>query len=540
MRTVNRYILVVLVLILLVYLALLDTLAKPVFEEQATEFYGAEVSVDSLKLSPFVGKVTLYQLQVADRRNAAQNLVQADRAYIDIDIIKLASDIIEIEDMEVDGLLVFGQRQQPATILRPLLPEDSDIAQAGLPRFDLPDVDSLVEQQRVALDNDIAQLNESFASTRTKWQEKFASMPSQQDVNGYKDRIQKLKETRGVAGKLKALQEVNAIYTEVNQDIANMRSMRQEFHGDIQHMREQIDLATQLPQKHVNALISSLGLSSEQMAHLGSQILRGDLDGLMEQVLAPLTYSADGDIDPEQTIPILIRRAVVSGALLPSAKGLSAKGSIENFAWPLETAQHAAKLALSGTSPDGGSLQVNALVDHRGEPLDRVTVEIERLPLRNMQLAGIEGLDLELLQALANVSGNLEINGETLQGDFNQRFSKALFETTLGENAGAAARLIEAVLANSTDFALQVNFAGTLQSPQLSFSSGLDQLIESTLSNAISAKVGELTRDLQNRISSEIGPEIAAARAQFASLEKLQQQLQQNLQALNSVQKKPG
>jgi hypothetical protein len=52
---------------------------------------------------------------------------------------------------------------------------------------------------------------------------------------------------------------------------------------------------------------------------------------------------------------------------------------------------------------------------------------------------------------------------------------------------------------------------------------------------AIQQGVSELTADLRRRISSGIGPEIAAARQQFTALETLQAELQQNLDELNSL-----
>ena len=104
MRSSTRYTVIFFSVLLVVYLLLLDTLAKPLFESQATEMYGAQVSIDSLHISPFVGKVTLFQLQVADRSNAMRNLAQADKAYVDISILKLAKDIIEVEQLDLEGL----------------------------------------------------------------------------------------------------------------------------------------------------------------------------------------------------------------------------------------------------------------------------------------------------------------------------------------------------------------------------------------------------------------------------------------------------
>jgi hypothetical protein len=95
--------------------------------------------------------------------------------------------------------------------------------------------------------------------------------------------------------------------------------------------------------------------------------------------------------------------------------------------------------------------------------------------------------------------------------------------------------MLAAVLDASTEFVMKISFSGTLQSPEINFSADLDQLIETTLRNAISDQVNALTFDLQNRISDEIGPEIASARDRFLSLKLLQQELEASLKQLPSI-----
>lgn len=535
MRRINVYITAVLLVLLVVYLLLLDTLAKPIFESQATEEYGAEVSVESLSISPFVGKITLNGLQVADRRNAMRNLAQADRAYVDIDMVKLVQDIIEVDELEIDGLVTLKRRQSPAEILRPLLPENSDIANAGLPTFELPNTNALIEQQRELLLADIADIKGTIGGKETKWQAKMAELPGAADVTAYKERIRQLKGKKGL-NQLSALPELQKIYAEVNRDLENIENMKAEFRGDIQIIRNQLDLAAALPAKYTNDLIDSLGLSSGQMAQLGNRVLRGDFSGLTQQVLAPLAYNASGQVNAEDSMPIFIRHATINGPILPSAAGFSAQGQLQDFAWPLELADLPAILKLEGASLDGGSMLIDAIIDHRSSPSDMFKVAIDKLPLRHMLLKGSDQLAIEVDQTLASINGELSIDGEALSGEFTQHFTQTLFKTALSDNAGDAAVLIARVLENSTEFMMEMSFAGTLMSPELSFKADMDDLIAETLEQAISQRVQSLTADLQNEMSAEIGPEIASAREQFSSLESLQGQLQNSLQGLTGLQ----
>ncbi len=535
MRTMNRNIVLVLTGILVIYFLLLDTLAKPLFESQASEMYGAEIRVSSLQVSPFVGRITLHDLRVADRSNAMRNLAEADRAFIDINMLRLAQDVIDVEQLDVEGLLVFAPRDTEAQILRPLVSDDSGIAQMGLPDFSVPDVDELIDSQRDKLDADINALKTGMEQGEAEWREKIASLPTAEDIENYRKRIRSIKRSGGLSGALSSLGEAQQVQKEIQADLRRIETMSKEFRGDITEMREELARAARLPQIHTRELISSIGLDSDQLAQIGNQILRGELSGILQQVLAPVAYSNEGSINPETTMPIMIKKATVSGPLLPSGAGLSARGELTDFAWPLVNAEQPAKLVLNGETLDGGTLALMASVDHRDTPNNSVEVDIQRLPLRNMPLAGSEGMTITLDQSLANLTGRLDIQGDKLVGVLDETFSATVFDIDLSEDADQGTRLIAEVLESSNDFMMSMNIGGTVFEPEVSFSANLDQLIASTLETAISDQVQKLTNDLQNQISDQIGPQITSAREQFDSLAALEQDLQKNLSQLSRL-----
>ncbi|MEM0954067.1 MAG: hypothetical protein AAGI24_07995 [Pseudomonadota bacterium] len=538
MRRRNLYTILFLSAVLFVYLAFLDTLAKPVFEKLATEQYGAEVSIDRLELKPFLGEATLFELQVADRRDAMRNLVQADRVYLDLDIVKLVENVVDVSNMEIEGLLAFAPREQPATILRPLVEENSPLAQVGLPSFDVPDIDSLIERKRDAFEAEIQALETLFEDTENKWKARADSVPGENEIKAFKARIKAIKKSDNPAEALAGVAKAKAIYREINQQVQRINSLRGEFEADIRTLREQVNLATQLPQKYTGALVTELGLDSEQVAQLGRELLRGDMDGLLQQVLAPLAFNASGEAAAqEDAMPVFVRRATVSGSLLPSAAGLSVNGELKDFAWPLDNADEVASLLLNGSTLDGGALVVKASVDHRNGSDDSVAVNLSRLPLKDMALAGTEKLGITLEQTLADVSGELRVSDGKLQGAFVQRFTESLFDVTLAEDAPASAALIAEVLKNSTNFMMQLAFAGTLQEPEVRLSSDMDQLFQTTIASAIDEAVSILTASLSQRMTEEVGPGILAARDRFGALEGLRADLERNIQELSRLSK---
>jgi hypothetical protein len=246
-------------------------------------------------------------------------------------------------------------------------------------------------------------------------------------------------------------------------------------------------------------------------------------------VLAPLAYTADGTIDPAQTDPIHILEGRISGPLIPSAAGLAVKGEIRNFIWPLQIATQVATLSLQGEGIGGGTLTLEAMLDHRATPDDSVTIAMEGVPLRNMPLAGSDKLSLELAQALAALNGEMRLQGDQLSGTFSHRYTAAQFNPQLKPGAGGAARLIATVMEQTQAYSVVVDFSGTVDTPVLAYSSDMDKVIQDTVRDAIADSISTLTGNLQNRISDRVGPELASAREQFAQLEALENQLQETL-----------
>jgi hypothetical protein len=133
------------------------------------------------------------------------------------------------------------------------------------------------------------------------------------------------------------------------------------------------------------------------------------------------------------------------------------------------------------------------------------------------------------------MTGELSVRDGKLDGAFINQFSQTVFDTDLKEGAGRAAQLIARVLESTNQYMMRIGFGGTLEDPRLSLASDMDQIFQTTIQGAIQLAVGELTANLKQRISTEVGPEIAAARQQFTALESLQAELQESLEELNSL-----
>ena len=76
---------------------------------------------------------------------------------------------------------------------------------------------------------------------------------------------------------------------------------------------------------------------------------------------------------------------------------------------------------------------------------------------------------------------------------------------------------------------------GTLDAPCMHFASDLDQRIQQTIRDAIAEQLTALTAGLQNRISGEIGPRVAAARERYEQLSALSNDLEQSLANLSQL-----
>ncbi|MCX2979518.1 hypothetical protein EYC98_01435 [Halieaceae bacterium IMCC14734] len=537
MRTSTRYSVLFFTVLLVIYLLALDDIAKPLFERQASAMYGAEVSIDRMKISPFVGKVTLFDLQVADRTNPWRNLASAERTYFDIDMLKLAKDELELDSLVIDGFVVFAPRTTEAEILRPLLAAESDLARSTLPDPQTDNLDQLTARYQAAFEADLQQLRQTFIVAEGKWLQAIASLPDGATLNAYQSQLEAL--PRASDGSLTdpaAVMQARSIHAEIAAELARVEELRADFIGEVEALSMLLDKAPELAATHTQRLLSDRGMNTEQVARLANQLLRGDLTGVLQQVLAPIAFSNAGSITETGVMPIYIANATINGPLLPSAKNSQVQGTLQDFVWPLQLASKPATLTLSGTGAGGGSLQLRAQVDHSDQTDDTVSVEIVDLMLRDMRLEGNPQLDIVMQRARASISGTLTARGEVLSGEIVQRYTEADLTTSLADDAGEAAQLIAAILDSTDAFAMRLSFAGTVTSPQIRFTSDMDTRVEQAISERLKSQISEFSEQLGQRFRSEVGPEIDSARDRIEQLQKLDAALQLSLQRLGELQ----
>ena len=87
----------------------------------------------------------------------------------------------------------------------------------------------------------------SFETVEAKWKQKVDSIPGEEEIKAYKERIRKLKKPDNPLQALSAVSEVQTVYREINTELDRVRNMQQEFRGDMQMLREQVELAGKLP-----------------------------------------------------------------------------------------------------------------------------------------------------------------------------------------------------------------------------------------------------------------------------------------------------
>ncbi len=538
MRARTRYSLVIFGILLVVYLMLWDTIAKPLFEAQASDLYGGEVSIDRLDMSVWQGKTTLYHIQVADRSNPMRNLAEAHRVYIDIHLMKLlARNVVDVESMEIEGLTVFTDREKPAETIRPLIDPDSDLAKADLPDFELPDLDALIAQRQSELESDLIQLEDVFRATDAKWRPRIAELPTTEEIASLRAQSDELERAyKNGDASTELTEQARQVQQEISVRLAAINVMYLEFTHDMQQLRAALAEADQLPIRHSRSMLRDLGLSPEQTARLGNEMLRGELSGVLQQVLAPIVYSSAGEVDQTKT-PVHIEQASISGHLLNPAKELQVSGELRNFTWPLEQAGEAATLELAGRGSEGGLVQISARVDHRAGVSDDIEMSIQNLMMQGMQLEGDEELALELSAARATIEGGLKIRGNELSGNINQQYTETNFKTQLAPDAREAAQLIATMLENNHDYRINMRFAGTPSSPQITYASDMDQQFSATIKAAIADEVGRIIAAIERRAAEEARPRIAQARETIAELRELEASLAASLGDQKTVSK---
>ena len=521
-----------LIAVLVIIVLALNPIAKFVVEREASKAWGAPIRISDLNISLTDRQVTLQSLSVADLDDNLKKLISAERIFVDIELQPLLDNKIEINTLQVEGLsLLKGFSQQD------VLGEESS-TESGLPSFSLPDTDELIATQKQALDTDIAVIKSEISAIEDSWKNKLDTLPNEENLDNYKQRLNALKGKGDVFQKLAAAKDIKNVYEEIRTDLRTIESLQADFKRDQKALQNQITTARKLPNKYSQQLVQSLGLDPDQLNDIASRALAGDLKAALQDMLESFGGTENDSTSEPLPYDIILHQAKISGPLFEQIPGLAITANINDVTYPLEKAAKPATISLKGGTDQMDTIQLSSSIDHRSAIKDSLQLKTSGLKLSDITLSENSELSIKLLNALLDLQASIGINGDQLSGQIRQNFSQNQFDIALADDASDSALIIADLIKAATEFGLSIKIGGTLSSPQLSFaSSSLDKLASKAINSQIKIQLEALQTKLTADLAEQLSPELQALITQSGGLSSIGEQLGQQQNAWKKLSK---
>lgn len=561
------------ILIALVWFVVVDWVVEMAIESQGTKAVGARVDVAGADLSLFPAGIEVRGLQVTNPDSPMSNALDIQRIYSDIELKPLIQRKVIIDNLRMEGIRLDTPRktsgavagakpaaEKQATPLPPWLGKMC-AGQSATP-FSIPSVQDILASEKLQSLELAQQLSTRIDTAKAQWQQRLKDLPTQEDLEAYRTRIDKFKaKSGGLGALLGSASELKRLNEDLRRDLSQIEKARTEYQTELQNLEKQSALLTKAPSEDVRRLKTKYAISTEGLANLSRMLFGPSVCRWWEkgyQWYARLKPYVEGQAEKE-TQP--------SGE---SAKPAPKKGDLPDFLIRnlhvdalLETGQFTGE-ATDITSDPGvwgkplafkflgrkmqrvQSINMDGVLNflQPGNPRHHVKLLVQKYGLDHLEIGDPENLPLSITKALADISMNLDLAGpklnalakarlEDVQMAVEKAAGKAADKAAGSEMSGALAD----ALASVTHFALTALVKGSDPDYTARIESDLDPLLRKAVGQIIATATSKLESQLHAAIAEKTQGPLNDAQNQLGGLAGLAGEFSQRLDFGNSLLK---
>ncbi|GAB3031471.1 TIGR03545 family protein [Bowmanella dokdonensis] len=508
-----------------IFLLFLNTWIKLAVEIGAGSANGAEVNVGQVShtLSPL--SVTLEQIQLTDPTNPDQNRLFIARLSGGIDLLPLLMDKLIIPELSASGIRFDAPRDsagdvyaKPTERMKNLfqMPEDSE----------LPGVEEILAKSPLKTDKAVEQARETYARYQQQISEQYQSLPGEETLNDYKQRLDSLQNTefKDAAALAKAREEFEQLQAQLREDKGALK----QFKGSVEEARaaleQQIIQLKAAPQRDYDLL---KGLLVGDAAALGevTQALFGEKVRIWSErlfaayhVMAPMLARTQQNQTEQRRsegrfVPFAETRPLPSLLIGKAELSLDWQGQTLSSQWQDITTEHdklgrATRFSLSSqSSPLWQSLSTTGDFWLGKEGLKaNQDWELTGIQLAQQTLLGEGKLTSSLERGQLDSAGTLSIERNQLSGQGRINLSQ-LELSAKGSNR--LTNLLADTLRKLQELKIEADVDGLLDAPNVSLRSDLDRKLGKVLAENVSgeakARLEELSQKLNARADKALG-----------------------------------
>jgi uncharacterized protein (TIGR03545 family) len=518
------------------WVLLADPLARHAITTAGTALVGAEVDLDKADVGLFPPRLALAGLAVTDPDAPMTNAFQVARAELSVNGGALLGGRFVVDAMRVEGVRLHTPRARSGAIKKAAKKAEAPGAAGpglSLPGIDLPDLNEILNRQPLASVQQAEALAHDLKGARAAWEERVKSLPGQDDLDRYRERLKELKANRkgGLEGILKTAAEAKSLAKDVEGDVKTLRRAGDDLKGEVAGYRKRAAELADAPAAEARRLTEryrSGGALGVGTAFLNQTAERWTSTALAwYRRLGPLLERAGQaagkgtaerpvrgrghvvrfpEVNPAPNF--WVREATVSVA----AAGGEVRGTVRDVTTEPRVLGKPVTFAFAGDGLTAArSLTLDGLLDRTDpdHPDDRARLAISGAKVHDMVLSRGK-LPVTLAQADADLAVDAHRRDDALNAEIQTTLAAARFaaEGATGEAGKALTQALEGVRKATVD----ATVTGTVERPRVAVRSDLDRVLAGALKGVVDARVRALEGRVRDAIAERIQGRLTDAR----------------------------
>jgi uncharacterized protein (TIGR03545 family) len=556
------------ILIALVWFFVVDWVVAMAIESQGTKAVGARVDVAGADLSLFPAGIEVRGLQVTNPDSPMSNAIDVRRIYSDIELMPLIKRKVIIDNLRMEGIRLNTPRKTSGAVAgaksvaekeaasRPPWLDKMCAGQSAAP-FSIPNVQDILSREKLQSIALAQQFSTRIDTAKAQWQQRLKDLPTREELEAYKTRLEKLKAKGGGLGALLgSATELKNLTGDLRKDLGRLEKAKADYQSALQDLKNQSAQLTQAPLGDMQRLKAKYAVSPEGLANLsrtlfGPSVCRGWEKGYQWYArLKPYIGAAGAPTQKESEkpgapakpalkkgeLPDFLIRSLHVDALLDTGSFTGEATDITSDPGILD--KPLAFKFLGRRMRQIQSINLDGVLNfiQPSNPRHHIKLLVEKYGLDHMALGNFDNLPVAITKALADISMNIDMAGPKLDALAKARFENvqmAVEKSTGSEVTGALADAVTSV----THFALTAIVNGNDPDYTARVQSDLDPVLHNAMGQIIAKATSKFEAQLKAAIVEKTQEPIKNAHNQLGGLENLAGEFSRRLDFGNSLLK---
>jgi len=546
---------VVIVLVAVFWFFFVDNIVKNNIEKYGSKAVGAKVEVKEADLSLIPFGLELNNVRVTNPNAPMRNVVEFQRAAMSIEFGKLLMRKVIIDESSLEGVKFNTERKKSGALSKKQIVAKETTKKGkksgpSLPTFEIPNAEDILAKADLKTLDTAKELKNDIQNIKSSWQDKLNSLPDKDKLEGYKERIEKLKDSSGgISGILGKAKEVSSLKNEIQNDLAQIRQAVKNIKEQKNELQNKIETVTSLPEQDVNRLMDKYAFSPEGAENYTRLLFGNKAADYMniavywyEKIVPYLEGGKNGQGEKEaskvraegekvyfrekEPLPRFLIKTVKADVSL-EAGDLS--GTIKNITSSQRILGKALTFDFSGKKLDKADLVAfTGSIDHSSaDYTDTFKIDTKNYRVNNITLSESSKLPVKIEKAAVDISGNAEVSGGKLNMNIAAMMNNVNFSQITGGDIVADA--LKTALSEISDLRIQADVNGTLDNYNIKLSSTIDENLKNAMNKVVSTEAAKLKAELREKIMAKVDTPIKNLKQEYAGLDTIQKELNNRL-----------